>query len=75
MNLTVRQELLAVLWELSTHEPSWRFGQTFANLALLARGPDVENLWEVEDDELLAAARRQLETLSARQLDRVVHVG
>lgn len=32
-----------------------------ANVATSARGPQVEALWDSEDEELLAAARRLLE--------------
>lgn len=56
-----RQELLAVLSELSAACPEMRFGQLIANLATLARGLTAEGLWDVEDEELLAAAKKQLE--------------
>jgi hypothetical protein len=56
----VRQELLAVLTELSAVCPEMRFGQLIANLSTLARGLSAEGLWEAEDAELLAAARQQL---------------
>jgi hypothetical protein len=63
---TARDELLKVLGELSEVCPEMRLGQWIANLATLARGAAVEAIWDVEDEELLAAARRQLETLRAR---------
>ena len=56
-----RQELLAVLAELSAACPEMRFGQLIANLATLARGLTAEGLWDAEDEELLAAAKKQLE--------------
>jgi len=56
----IRQELLLVLAELSRACPEMRFGQLIANLSTLARGFAAEGLWEAEDEELLAAARRQL---------------
>jgi hypothetical protein len=59
MNPT-RQELLTVLAELSAACPEMRFGQLVANLSTLARGLSAESLWDAEDDEMLAAARRQL---------------
>ena len=58
---TARAELLQVLAELSAVFPDWRFGQLIANVATAARGPQVEALWDSEDEELLAAARRLLE--------------
>jgi hypothetical protein len=57
---SVRQELLGVLTELSKACPEMRFGQLIANLATLARGLSAEGLWDAEDEELLAAARKQL---------------
>jgi hypothetical protein len=60
MTNPVRQELLAVLAELSIACPEMRFGQLIANLSTLARGLSAEGLWDAEDEELLAAARKQL---------------
>ncbi len=56
-----RQDLLRALGELSAAFPEWRFGQMIANLAVVARGATTESIWDVEDDELLAAIRSQLE--------------
>jgi len=61
MTPNTREELLTVLAELTEHCPQVRLGQLIANLATLAKGPQVESIWDVEDEELLAAARRQLE--------------
>ena len=61
-----RQELLAILSELSEYCPDVRLGQLLTNLATLAKGPEVEAIWDVEDTELLAAARQQLKTFRAR---------
>jgi hypothetical protein len=60
MTTSTRQELLAVLAELSAACPEMRFGQMIANLSTLAKGLDAEGLWDAEDEELLAAARKQL---------------
>ncbi len=60
MTVPVRQDLLAVLGELSVACPEMRFGQLIANLSTLARGLNGEGLWEAADEELLAAARKQL---------------
>jgi hypothetical protein len=46
--------------ELSERDSELRFGQMIANLATLARGPEVESIWDAEDEELAAAARRLL---------------
>lgn len=61
MKKTPRNELLQVLTELGAVFPAWRFGQLVANVATAARGSQVEAVWDSEDDELLAAARRLLE--------------
>ncbi len=64
---SVRQELLNVLTELSTSCPEMRFGQLIANLSTLARGLSSEGLWDAEDEELLAAARKQLAYFAERR--------
>lgn len=66
MTDNARADLLAVLLQLSEEAPQVRFGQLVANLSYLARGPENESIWDVEDDELLDAAKRHLETLSNR---------
>ena len=63
---TARAELLRVLADLSEACPEMRMGQLIANLATLARGAAVEAVWDAEDEELLAAARRQLEVFRSR---------
>jgi hypothetical protein len=55
-----REELLACLTELSAIAPDLRLGQLVANLATLAQGAKIEAIWDAEDEELLAAARRLL---------------
>ena len=56
-----RQELLALIAELSQCAPDQRLGQLIANLATLARGAKVEAVWDAEDDELAAAAKRLID--------------
>jgi hypothetical protein len=62
-----REELLQAITELGAVFPDWRFGQLVANIAAAARGPQVEAIWDSEDEELLAAARRLLQRNSARE--------
>src|SRR5438132_12302977 len=50
-------ELFGTLAELQSIFPDWRFGQLIANLATVARGPQVESIWDSEDEGLLTAAR------------------
>jgi hypothetical protein len=67
MNIAERGEAISVLRELSTLCPDVRLGQLVVNLSYLARGMAHESIWDMEDDELLRAARQQLEVLRARQ--------
>lgn len=53
----VRQELLDALTQLSQIRPEWRLGQTLANLAMTAGRMDPGGVWDLEDEEALAAAR------------------
>jgi hypothetical protein len=63
----VRQEVLKVLSELSEVAPEVRFGQLIANLSYLARGLANESIWDMEDDELLEAAREHLKAWRSRR--------
>jgi hypothetical protein len=56
-----RKEVLQVLAELSELAPEVRLGQLIANLSYLARGLSNEAIWDMEDEELLKAARAHLE--------------
>ncbi len=66
MTRRMRQEILHVLSELSECSPKVRFGQLIANLSYLAKGPTNQAIWDVEDVELLAAARKHLEARRGR---------
>ena len=61
MNVSAAEELLEALSELRTLFPDWRMGQLVANLVTAAGGTDADAIWDVEDDQLLAAARRLIE--------------
>jgi hypothetical protein len=61
MTTQVRKDILRVVAELSECSPEVRFGQLIANLSYLAKGPTNEAIWDVEDEELLVAARKHLE--------------
>jgi hypothetical protein len=62
-----RRELLQVLAELSEEAPDVRFGQLIANLSYLGHGLSAESIWDVEDGELLRAAREHLQQWRARK--------
>jgi hypothetical protein len=66
MNPEVRRELLRVLDDLGEYTPDVRFGQLLANLSYMARNFTAEAIWDVEDEELLSAARSHLRELSER---------
>lgn len=61
-----REELLRLLAELSAADPDLRLGQLMLNLATLALGAKPEAIWDAEDEDLLAAARRLLAHYHAR---------
>ncbi len=63
----LRKEILSALSELSESCPDVRLGQLIANLSYLAKGPTTEAIWDMEDEELLVAARKHLEELRRRQ--------
>ena len=63
---TQREELLRLIAELSDQAPDLRLGQLIANLATLAKGAQVEAIWDAEDDDLLPAAQRLLDHYRGR---------
>lgn len=65
----LKQEVLQVLSELVEHCPDVRFGQLIVNLSCIARGPTSEAVWDMEDDELLAAIKSHLEDYEQRYED------
>ena len=67
MTHATRDELLAKFKKIGELAPEMRFGQLAANLANLARGPWEQTLWNLEDEELLAAAKQLLADLETRQ--------
>ena len=65
MSHSNRDEVFEALRELSAACPDVRIGQLIVNLSYLARGMAHESIWDMEDDELLRATRKQLESLQA----------
>jgi hypothetical protein len=51
-----RDNLLAALTQLGHLRPEWRLGQMLANLAMTAGRMEASSVWDLEDDEALAAA-------------------
>jgi hypothetical protein len=64
-----RREILQLLERLSELAPDVRFGQLIANLSYLALGPTNEAIWDMEDEQLLAAIRKHIAELAARTAD------
>ena len=61
-----RHELLRLIEEMSEGYPEFRLGQLIANLVFWARGDQDGALWNVEDEELLAAVRDQIRNAKHR---------
>jgi hypothetical protein len=57
MNSQQRTDLLAAIAQLCQRYPDWRFGQLIANVA----GWADQEIWDVEDEQLLEAAQLHLE--------------
>jgi hypothetical protein len=63
MNHEEHLELSAILAELQRLYPEWRFGQLIANVADWAD----QSIWDVTDDQLLAAAKQNLRAIAQRK--------
>jgi hypothetical protein len=61
MNASEAEELIQAISELRALFPDWRMGQLVANLVTAAGGTDASAIWDLEDEKLLAAARRVME--------------
>ena len=66
-NAELKREILAAMADLIEYNPDVRFGQLIGNLAVIARDPSPEAVWDMEDDELLLAVRSLTETFERRQ--------
>jgi hypothetical protein len=64
-----RQEILRLLERLSELTPDVRFGQLIANLSYQAVGPTNEAIWDMEDEQLVAAIRKHIGVLSERAVN------
>ena len=69
MTTTKRHEILLLLERLSALTPDVRFGQLIANLSYLALGPTNEAIWDMEDEQLVAALRIHIADLSNRTVN------
>lgn len=62
----LKREILRAMADLVDHTTEVRFGQLIANLAVIARGPSPEAVWDMEDDELLAAVKSHIQDYERR---------
>jgi hypothetical protein len=67
MSQTTSDALLQAVAQLRALFPEWRFGQMIANLTTAAGCQEPEGIWDVEDDQLLAAAQRLIASNRNRQ--------
>jgi hypothetical protein len=67
MSQSTYEELLRALSELRALFPDWRMGQLVANLVTAAGATGEGAIWDIEDDQLLAAARRLIEQNEGRR--------
>jgi hypothetical protein len=63
MNNQNHSDLFAVLVELSRCYPEWRLGQLIANVA----GWADQDIWDINDEQLLDAARLHLQQRAERE--------
>ena len=63
MIFTETDDLLELIAELRRAQPELRLGQLVAALGLVSRGDRIGASWDVEDAELVDAARWQLNQL------------
>jgi hypothetical protein len=61
MNQITADELVGTIAELRALFPEWRLGQMISNLVTAAGRTEAGAIWDVEDEELLQAARRLIE--------------
>lgn len=66
MTPSLHDDLLQALSELHALFPDWRHGQMISNLVTASGATDPGAIWEIEDQELLEAARRLIERNAAR---------
>ena len=69
MSHTTSDTLLQAVAQLRALFPEWRFAQLVANLTTAAGCQGPEAIWDVEDEQLLAAIRQHITDLSDRAVD------
>ena len=69
MSQGVADDLMEAVAELRGLFPEWRLGQTLVTLVTAAGGEKAGDIWEMEDDRLLEAARRLVERNRGREAE------
>lgn len=64
-----QREALAVLAELCEYSPDARLGQLLAHLGFLSEDQTGRSLWDINDEQLLAAMYQHRGELTSRQVD------
>jgi hypothetical protein len=59
-----KHELVGALMEIADLYPTWRMAQLVVNVAAWAGESEPANVWDVTDEQLLAAAREHLKRRS-----------
>jgi hypothetical protein len=67
MNSAQRAELLAAIADLWGRYPDWRLGQLVANVA----GWADQDIWDVEDGQLFAAAQAHIQQLDPSEANSI----
>jgi hypothetical protein len=66
-----RIALLKAISQLAERYPDWRLGQLVSNVA----GWADTNLWDIDDEQLLAAATSHIEQFTSESPNSRIHVG
>lgn len=69
MSTVTTDALLDAIHDLRARFPQWRMGQLIANLSMAAGFQNPEAIWDIEDEQLLVAARRLIERNAAHTGD------
>jgi hypothetical protein len=69
VSTTTTDELIDALAELRGLFPDWRLGQLVLNVATAAGAGSDDGIWDIDDQQFLAAARRLIERNAQRRGD------
>ena len=55
-------EVLSAIEKMMDRYPDWRIGQLVSNVATWSRGPQAESIWDMENEEFVAAVDEHLKS-------------